>query len=427
MTATYITRNTSEYDDVLKRAEEKDLLKRAGMLSECWTPDELFNGHKIKRDQAFGILVLFKDSKTLESIMKEKNNCTTLSDLHNLIDALSAYPIEDQHFYEEKRQAFLTAQREYEELKKTVNDSSKELHRLETAVKNAGKQKEWLEKENSARTRKIENLSREIKDYEAAIEDFNGAKGDTEERLKELASQRKPLEEDLVREELKASTLQKKEKELRDSITFATKVFHPVLAKETEQEADLTNAEYGSLKSEIQGKTEKLKELKKEIERLENGSNMSSEDYERIQNSLNNSLHGKETAQTELTGGIKMIERLNEQVEALEQRIAVIGKEGISSSEEYENAYIALLARSEELVHAWISSSSKLKEILKAEVEIKPDELVEALFFCLGTMCGSGTTACNYLEQSNAELNTLLLYNTDEERPGFWHVETFTA
>lgn len=56
---------------------------------------------------------------------------------------------------------------------------------------------------------------------------------------------------------------------------------------------------------------------------------------------------------------------------------------------------------------------------------ISARELVEAIFFACGPLCASGTTACIYLDSANAQLENLLLYRTDEERAGFWHVESF--
>ena len=68
-----------------------------------------------------------------------------------------------------------------------------------------------------------------------------------------------------------------------------------------------------------------------------------------------------------------------------------------------------------------------LSDVLKETVAgISGKELVEALFFANGPLCASGPGACSYLDGTNVSLDTLMLYGTEEEHAGFWHVEVFS-
>ena len=127
--------------------------------------------------------------------------------------------------------------------------------------------------------------------------------------------------------------------------------------------------------------------------------------------SLNRSKLDLEQAQNELAGGTKMIDNLDLRVQILGGRLKTLQESSDALPEARENSRIAVLARAEELLNAWISSSKELQRILQVD-GISGKELVEALFFANGPLCASGPGACSYQDGTNVTLDTLMLHGT---------------
>ena len=140
--------------------------------------------------------------------------------------------------------------------------------------------------------------------------------------------------------------------------------------------------------------------------------------------SIGKSRKNLKEAQQALDGGHRMISNLDLRVEILAARLEAIRRETSAQPEEIESAYIAAVARAEDLLTAWISSSSEFRRILDVD-GISGKELVEAIFFASGPLCAAGQGACRYLEGAGVSLDTQLLYDTREERTGFRRTVVF--
>ncbi len=425
MAATYTKRSCSEFPEVLQRIREQDLLRKAGILSEHDDPDGIFRNHQIQRDHAFGILVIFESKPLMEKYMPEHNCCTSLEDVEALIMKLNSFPVTEKAFFTEKQLNYVNALHDYERKHKAASESAKERHRLEAAVKNAGKQREWLEKENTARVRRIQDMEREIRDYEAAIQrKLEAREGNTGE-IRKVLDQSEPLVSTIRDDKNRLEEVTERLRVLKEEQTMKNRLLHPTATRLKALEAERLGNEQTTLLTRIEERTTELKSLEEQITHLEAKNANHAEEDRRLQKSLNRSKAQLLAAKNELDGGSRMVKNLNERSEALAARIAALGENDLRSIEERDNAYIVLLARAEELLNAWITSSKELRNILAVNGGVSAKELIEAIFFAFGPLCASGTTACEYLDAANAALEHLLLYKTDEERAGFWRIESF--
>ena len=409
---------------MLQRIREKDLLRKADILSVYEDPDGIFRDHQIQRDHAFGILVIFDNRPLMEKFMPDCDCCTSLEDLEALIIRLNSYPETDQAFFVEKQMNYRNALHEYELKFKAASESAKELHRLEAAVKNAGKQREWLERENTARVRRIQHMEREIRDYEAAIKQKAAAREGSTGELRKVLNESEPLVNTIQEDKSRLEEVTQRMRVLKEEQTMKNRLLHPTATRLRALESERLGNEQTTLLTRIEERTMKLKTLAEQITDLEAINADHAREDERLQKSLDRSIEQLTVAKHELDGGSRMVKNLNERSEVLAARIAALGESDLRSIEERDNAYIALLARAEELLNAWISSSKELRNILSVE-GISAKELIEAIFFAFGPLAASGSTACAYLDAANAVLEHLLLYKTDEERAGFWRIESF--
>jgi hypothetical protein len=118
-----------------------------------------------------------------------------------------------------------------------------------------------------------------------------------------------------------------------------------------------------------------------------------------------------------------MVDNLDLRVQILGGRLKAL-QDSETLPEARQNSRIAVLARAEELLNAWISTSRVLQKILQVD-GVSAKELVEALFFANGPMCACGVDACGYLDGTDATMAALLLYGTEDEHVGFQRVEVF--
>ena len=417
-------RSCGEFKEVLQRISEQDLLRKAEILSLYENPDAIFRNHQIMRDHAFGILVIFESRPQMEKLMPGGDCCTNLEDIEALIVKLNSFPETEQEVFEEKQKNYLNAYREYKHKFKAASESAKELHRLEAAVKNAGKQREWLEKENVARIRRIQDMEREIRDYEAALKKKLDAKEGNTGELRRVLNESEPLISDIQDDKNRLTEVTQRLTVLKEEQTMKNRLLHPTATRLKALEAEKLGNEQTALLTRIEERTMKLKTLEEQITDLELRNANHAEEDERLQKSLKRSRDQLEAARNELDGGSRMVKNLNERSEALAQRIAALGENDLRGIEDRDNAYVTLLASAQELLSAWVSSSRELKNILSVD-GVSAKELLEAIFFALGPLCASGSTACSYLDSASVSLENLLLYKTDEERAGFWRIESF--
>ena len=406
MAPTYTMRNRRDLRSILRHAKEEDLLRKAEMLSSSPDPDAVFSAHEIRRNSPFGVLVLFGNRQDMEREMPSAAKCDSLDEIESMISVLQAYPKVGDDFFEEKRQAYLKEVQHMRRLGNVNGQSSKERHRLENAVKNADMQRAWLEKENTDRLRKIKNIEDEIKGYEDALSKLNLEIADHKEdtaRLKELASSIDSLHAEQALIDKEAS---------------------PTTARLQAMEEQRLTDEHNTLELRIKAGMQKLQKIEAMIQTLR-AEEEKKEQATELTASLNRSKLDLEQAQNELAGGTKMIDNLDLRVQILGGRLKTLQESSDALPEARENSRIAVLARAEELLNAWISSSKELQRILQVD-GISGKELVEALFFANGPLCASGPGACSYLDGTNVSLDTLMLYGTEEEHAGFWHVEVFS-
>lgn len=424
MAATYTMRDCSEFQEVLQRIAEKDLLRKAGILSRYEDPDRIFRNHRIERDHAFGTLVLFESRPSMDKQMPDAGRCANLEEIEELIGKLNQYPSLTAEEYALRRREYLDALKQYEEINHMASDSAKELHRLEAAVKNAGKQQEWLEKENAARIRRIHDMEREIRDYETALKERSSLKEGNTGKLKAVLEQSSPLVQNLEQDRERLHEVTRRLMVIKDEQTVKNRLLHPTATRLKALEAERLGMERSTLQLRIQTKTSELKGLEKTISDLEQQNIDHEAEDARLQSLLEQCRNRLKSAEKELESGSRMVRNLSERSQVLAARIAALGTSDLCTIEEREKSYASLLEKSEAFLHAWIGASSELKSILAVD-GISARELVEAIFFACGPLCASGTTACIYLDSANAQLENLLLYRTDEERAGFWHVESF--
>ena len=417
-------RTCSEFQDVLQRITEKDLLRKAALLSSCEEPDGIFDDHRLRRDQTFGILVLFRTRPEMEAMMPKAERCADLSEVESLIRKLNAYPKVSTKEYENRRSMYLSALQQYEEVSRVANESANELRRLEAGVRSASQQKAWLERENAARVKRIADIQNRIQNYEKMQRERISLKEGNTGELKRVIEMSGPLMQNLEQDKQRLAEVKSRLDELRDETNIKNTFLHPTLTKLRRMEREKLNAEMAKLKQRIEEFTAELSSLEQTITTLEETRKTHDDEEERLRVSLETERRELEGVQRELDGGRGMVRNVNELAEGLESRIAALGIMDMRTMEDRETAYSRLLSQAQEFLNAWVSSSEELKSILSVE-GIGARELVEAIFFACGPLSAYGAEACTYLDSANVQLENLLLYRTEEERAGFWHVESF--
>lgn len=419
MAPTYITRKRSDLQKALRHNREEDLLRKAEMLSASPDPDNIFSYNTIRKSTPFGVLVLFGTNGELNLEMPVAPRCDNLDHVEHLIHVLQAYPPVSDEFFEEKRQAFL---KDYNRLIHVMNSpahSDKERQRLENAVRNADIQKAWLERENTDRMQRVKAIEEEIAKYEAELKDASFSE-EAAQKIQKVRDATGPLEQKLKDDTAKLKELSDTIDNLHVEQALVDKDVSPTTARLLEMEEKRLDGERESLTGKIKATEVRLKQLEDAIRMMEEKAAENHNKAE-LEDTLNQSRKNLETAKNELDGGTKMLENLDLKVQILGGRLKAIAE---GNQEDRENARIAVLARAEDLLNAWISSSKNLKRILNVD-GVSPEELMEALFFANGPMCACGEGACAYLDTTNISLDTLMLYGTEEEHAGFWHTEVF--
>ena len=420
MEPTYTRRNRGELNDVLRRVKEDDLLRKAGMLSSSSDPDSIFQSHEIRKTSPFGVLVVFGNRLEQEREMPGAAHCDSLEDLENLISVLQAYPKVGGDFFEEKRQAFINEVRRMQKAKANNGHSDKEIHRLANAVKNADMQKAWLEKENTDRLNKIKVIEEEIKGYEQELSRIDMNRPDNTEKIQQAIDATGPIKQSIEEDTQKLAELSAKLDNLKAEQELINEDASPATARLQKLEEERLTGEHNTLEMRIRAGQEKLHKIEMLIEYLRK-ENRDSEKATELTASLNRSKLNLEQAQSELAGGNKMVDNLDLRVQILASRLKSLQ----DASASLPNMRVAVLARAEELLNAWISSSRELQRILQVD-GVSGKELIEALFFANGPLCASGTGSCAYLESVDVNLDTLMLYNSADEHSGFEHVEVFS-
>ena len=424
MAPTYTMRNRRDLRSILRHAKEEDLLRKAEMLSSSPDPDAVFSAHEIRRNSPFGVLVLFGNRQDMEREMPSAAKCDSLDEIESMISVLQAYPKVGDDFFEEKRQAYLKEVQHMRRLGNVNGQSSKERHRLENAVKNADMQRAWLEKENTDRLRKIKNIEDEIKGYEDALSKLNLEMEDHKEEIQKAVDSTGPLKKEIEEDTARLKELASSIDSLHAEQALIDKEASPTTARLQAMEEQRLTDEHNTLEMRIKAGMQKLQKIEEMIQTLR-AEEEKKEQATELTASLNKSKLDLEQAQNELAGGTKMIDNLDLRVQILGGRLKTLQESSDALPEARENSRIAVLARAEELLNAWISSSKELQRILQVD-GISGKELVEALFFANGPLCASGPGACSYLDGTNVSLDTLMLYGTEEEHAGFWHVEVFS-
>ena len=422
MAVTYIRRKREELADIVQRVKENDMIRKADLLSESPDPDHIFDGFTIRSQHPFGVLVMFGNNEERKTLMRDLPRCDDLDYLEQLIDSFKEYPPVTQRYFEEKRQAYLKDIRRYRHINNRPAGVDRERQRLESAVKTATVQKEWLAKENTDRLRKIREIEEEIRQYERALERRRMTPDNTE-KIRQAVEQSEPLRQDIEEDTAKLRDLAQRIDALRAEQAITNKELSPTTSRLQEMEAERLTGEQQNLVNRINDNTSKLKKLEEQIETMEQ-EDAEKPNEEELVNSIGQTRKMLQEKQVELDGGHRMANNLDLRVEILAARLETIRRETASQPEDIENAYIAAVARAEELVTAWVSSSKVLRRILDVD-GISGRELVEALFFAGGPLSGAGPDACLYLNGADVSLDTLLLYDTEEERIGFRHTIVF--
>lgn len=355
--------------------------------------------------------------------MPEAARCDSLEEVENLLNVLQAYPKMGEDYFEEKRQAYLKELHRMHKLQNTTaaSGSDKERHRLENAVRNADMQKAWLEKENTDRLNKIKVIEEEIRKYEEELAVLDLNRTDNTEKIQLAIERTGPIKQEIEQDTQRLKELTERIDGLHAEQALTDKNTSPTTARLQELEEQRLTDEHNSLEMRIAASAEKLQRLEEAIEQLR--SEDTGERETELTASLNRSKLNLEQAQNELAGGHKMVDNLDLRVQILGGRLKAL-QATETLPEARQNSRIAVLARAEELLNAWISTSRELQRILQVD-GVSAKELVEALFFANGPMCACGTKACSYLDATNATLEALLLYGTEEERAGFQRVEVF--
>lgn len=422
MAVTHIRRKPEELTTILRRVKETDLIRKADLLSESSNPDNIFNSHAINAEQPFGVLVLFGNSGECNELLPDSPRVDNLDWLERLIASYQTYPAISRNYFEEKRQAYLRDIRRFRHLNSKPAGAQKERTRLETAMRNANVQKEWVQKENTDRLRKIRLIEEEIREYERALESRRG-QVDNSAQIRAAEEKTGSLKLDIEQDTARLRDLAARIEALRAERAMTDAQRSPTTSRLQELEEARLTGEHDSLASQLNDKTDQLKKLEDTLESLAS-QEAGKPNVNELMSSIGKSRKNLEEAQQALDGGHRMISNLDLRVEILAARLEAIRRETSAQPEEIENAYIAAVARAEDLLTAWISSSAEFRRILNVD-GISGKELVEAIFFASGPLCAAGQGACQYLEGAGVSLDTQLLYDTREERAGFRRTVVF--
>ncbi|MBP3868618.1 MAG: hypothetical protein J6D38_05845 [Solobacterium sp.] len=421
MVPTYTRRSRTEFNLVLRNIKEEDLLRKAEMLSASSDPDSIFQHHTIRKNAPFGVLVIFSDWRDQEREMPEAARCDTLDEIENMLNVLQAYPKMGVDYFEEKRQAYLKEVQRMHKLQNTTGSSDKERHRLENAVRNADMQRAWLEKENTDRLNKIKLIEEEIRKYEEELATLDLTRTDNSEKIQMAVERTGPIKQEIEQNTQRLKELTERLDGLHAEQALTDKNVSPTTARLQELEEQRLTDEHNSLEIRIEASAEKLRHLEEAIEQLRAAD--TGERETELTASLNRSKLNLKQAQNELAGGQKRVDNLDLRVQILGGRLKAL-QDSETLPEARQNSRIAVLARAEELLNAWISTSRVLQKILQVD-GVSAKELVEALFFANGPMCACGVDACGYLDGTDATMAALLLYGTEDEHVGFQRVEVF--
>lgn len=421
MVPTYTRRSRTEFNLVLRHIKEEDLLRKAEMLSASSDPDSIFQHHTIRKNAPFGVLVIFSDWRDQEREMPEAARCDTLDEIENMLNVLQAYPKMGADYFEEKRQAYLKEVHRMHKLQNTTGSSDKERHRLENAVRNADMQRAWLEKENTDRLNKIKLIEEEIRKYEEELATLDLTRTDNSEKIQMAVERTGPIKQEIEQNTQRLKELTERLDGLHAEQALTDKNVSPTTARLQELEEQRLTDEHNSLEMRIEASAEKLRHLEEAIEQLRAAD--TGERETELTASLNRSKLNLKQAQNELAGGHKMVDNLDLRVQILGGRLKAL-QDSETLPEARQNSRIAVLARAEELLNAWISTSRVLQKILQVD-GVSAKELVEALFFANGPLCACGVDACGYLDGTDATMAALLLYGTEDEHVGFQRVEVF--
>ena len=422
MAVTHIRRKPEELEIILRRAKETDLIRKADLLSGSSDPDNIFDSHSINAEHPFGVLVLFGNSGECNELLPDSPRVDNLDWLERLIASYQAYPAISRSYFEEKRQAYLRDIRRFRHLNSRPTGAEKERNRLETAVRNANMQKEWIQKENTDRLRKIRLIEEEIREYERALEARRGQVDNTD-KIKAAEEKTGTLRLDIEQDTARLRDLAARIDALRAERAMTNAELSPTTSRLQELEERRLTGEHDNLASRLNDKTDQLKKLEDTLEEL-TAQNTGMPNVGELMTSIGKSRKDLAEAQQQLDGGHRMISNLDLRVEILAARLEAIRRETSAQPEEIEGAYIAAVARAEDLLTAWISASAEFRRILDVD-GISGKELVEAIFFASGPLCAAGQGACRYLDGAGVSLDTQLLYDTREECTGFRHTVVF--
>ena len=366
--------------------------------------------------------MLFGNSGECNELLPDSPRVDNLDWLERLIASYQTYPAISRNYFEEKRQAYLRDIRRFRHLNSKPAGAQKERTRLETAMRNANVQKEWVQKENTDRLRKIRLIEEEIREYERALESRRG-QVDNSAQIRAAEEKTGSLTLDIEQDTARLRDLAARIEALRAERAMTDAQRSPTTSHLQELEEARLTGEHDSLASQLNDKTDQLKKLEDTLESLAS-QEAGKPNVNELMNSIGKSRKNLEEAQQALDGGHRMISNLDLRVEILAARLEAIRRETSAQPEEIENAYIAAVARAEDLLTAWISSSAEFRRILDVD-GISGKELVEAIFFASGPLCAAGQGACQYLEGAGVSLDTQLLYDTREERTGFRRTVVF--
>ncbi len=422
MQVTYIRRKREELVRTVQRVRDIDLIRKADLISESSDPDHIFSNHAIVSRYPYGVLVLFDSLEDRRRTMPDLPRCDDLDRVEQLISTFQAYPPLSQYYFEEKRQAYIKDIRRFRHMNAHSNGVEKERARLEHAMKDATAEKENLEKENTDRINRIKMIETEIQMYEEALKKRRKQDAN-EEKLRKVVEESEPLRETILQDTTKLRELAKRIAELRIERAMTNRDVSPTTSHLQELEEKRLTGEHKSISSRLSGNTSRLKKLQEEIDSLTDDDFLETK-AEDIENSLGLSRRKLEETKNALTGSSQLVNNIDLRVEILAARLEAIRLETQSQPQDIENAYIAALARAEELLNAWISSSVVFRKIMAVD-GISGKELVEALFFASGPLCACGQDTCMYLDGAGVNLLALMMYGNGQEHMGFSNVIVF--
>lgn len=424
MNATYITRSTADFADVLLEKSNEDLLTRAEILSHSEDPDGIFRELRLETKVPYGVLLLFSSRPEREREAGEIPCIGNVQELETVLrDLMDAEPFTLKD-YADARGDYIKASEEYTQAKNLVKQYNQELHSLETGLKNTETQKEWLNKENQTRILRIENCEREIREYENVLKKETVKDEERQKEILKLEETLSGLKTELRDWETQKKNIQAEESTLLGQVGFSNKLFHPKESKERESILFRLNQTQKTIEDKILKLKEdiRLKESEKREYRESSASFQAKK--ERIEASLRATRDGLDKANKDIERGKRMVEESRKRVDGTNERIHALMEKEMEARTMQEEADADRLNAAEYLLDVWKGCSKKYKEILEMN-EVNATDLLQTVFFACGTLCASGSTACEYLEGFDVSLNYLFLYNTKEEKPGFWNIICF--